>query len=487
MILTIIPIMPIVPIVSAAAEEPTETRSTAARATSEGTVCGDLLILNGGTYGAYFTYDAQNDQVILISSVNTVTIKNADPDKQSSTGIKIDCDGDITICLAGVDIKTMGKPAIEIRENTTYDVTIEVVEGTVNELRTGGEAIISKNCNNEDAGWLYFTGSGTLKAIYNKGGGWGAAIGSDRNKCTRNIEFKGPTIWAHGQSSGAGIGSGAIDDDAVIEAQPYTAQNIIISAGNIEVYGTSGSAAIGGAGKGGAKNIVISGGTVTANGSMYGAAIGAGAHVEYSGSDRTEVGAPVDGITITGGTVTAVNEFLAAAIGGSVNSTVKNITISGGTVVTISEEEGENDTSIAAGIGAGVGSTVSNITISGGTVHPNGLGDQSDDIGIGGNSGTCTNFKITGGSVNAPKMGCQPKNDKGENVYLMTIPNPENKDVFVNGNKWNPCNSSALNDTNLYLYIPKDETVRLLDQNVHYHFADGVIKTDIWEDRKSVV
>ena len=103
----------------------------------------------------------------------------------------------------------------------------------------------------------------------------------------------------------------------------------------------------------------------------------------------------------------------------------------------------------------------SNITISGGSVKAI-AGAGANAIG-GGDSG--------GGPVT-------PKNkvSDGEDVYLLTIANPDSKTVTIDGTEYTPVNHKAADstDTTLYAYLTGEtHIVKIGDDETHYHFANG--------------
>ncbi|MGN1304322.1 MAG: leucine-rich repeat protein, partial [Oscillospiraceae bacterium] len=108
----------------------------------------------------------------------------------------------------------------------------------------------------------------------------------------------------------------------------------------------------------------------------------------------------------------------------------------------------------AAGIGGDTNGSCSKVTISGGTVTAIGC-KYGYAAGIGGGKrGSTSDIKITGGSVKA-SVGCIPTNGT-ENVYPLTISNPDNKPVTINGKDYTPVNHRELdeNDGNLYVFLP---------------------------------
>ena len=175
-------------------------------------------------------------------------------------------------------------------------------------------------------------------------------------------------------------------------------------------------------------SLTIQGGTagtgiLNATGSNGGAGIG-------GSSDR-----PSGNIIINGGIITARSSVNGAGIGGGYNGSYSgdgsNITISGGSVTAIGGPDG------GAGIGGGMHGNGSDITISGGSVKAV-AGTNANAIG-GGN----------GQSAETPTDG---SND----VYLLTIANPESKTVYIDNVEYTPVNHTAADstDTNLYVYLP---------------------------------
>ncbi|MBP1562529.1 MAG: hypothetical protein J6C38_02300 [Oscillospiraceae bacterium] len=215
----------------------------------------------------------------------------------------------------------------------------------------------------------------------------------------------------------------------------------------------SGGAGIGSSDNQPCSNIEICGGTVTATSCKCGAGIGGGGGGGKGKGNGSN-------ITISGGTVTANGGYNGGAgIGGGRYGAGSNITISGGTVTANGGEGG-------AGIGGGRYGAGSNITISGGTVTATG-GAGGAGIG-GGREASGSDIIITGGSVKAvagssanaigggyKKEAVTPTNGTNE-VYLLTIANPDGAEVLINGVSYTPVNHKAVdsNDGNLYVYLP---------------------------------
>ena len=165
------------------------------------------------------------------------------------------------------------------------------------------------------------------------GGGYGATGGNIVIKNCQNITAKG----YHGAGIGGGMSAPPGDED----------NKIVILDGDINAFGTTGSAGIGGGSGSTGGNIEIRGGEITASGDYGGAGIGAG---------------------------------MGGALGG-------NIIISGGKIIAQgSEREMNSDIIGSAGIGGGDMGPAGTITITGGEIHATGgAGDlPGDGIGNGG-------------------------------------------------------------------------------------------------------
>ena len=155
------------------------------------------------------------------------------------------------------------------------------------------------------------------------------------------------------------------------------------------------------------------------------------------------------------GKLTAKGGKNGAGIGSGYGGSGLHITISGGTVTANGGERG-------AGIGGGYDRSGSNITISGGTVTAT---DGKYSAGIGGGcNGKGSNITIIGGSVKASSIGCIPTNGT-KDVYLLTISNPDSKEVLIDGRSYTPVNHNAIDSTdgNLYAYLPAKTIDDLLE------------------------
>ena len=290
-------------------------------------------------YGTDYTYPADTG-VLTILSDKAVTISNADIAPTNNT-IVVAKDVSANITLDGVDIDVSGTPdtcAFKIADNSEGNVTITLVDGSENTLKSGsGCAGLQKNGEN---GTLEIKGTtGTLTAT---SGNYGAGIGGGNNASASNITISGGTVTAvNFGHNGAGIGGG----------ENSSGSNITISGGSVTAQSSGNGAGIGGGGnRGNGSYITISGGSVSAN-SIDGAGIGGG----YGGSGSS--------ITISGGSVKALSDGGGAGIGGGYGNSGSNITISGGSVTAMSEK--------GDGIGGGKGGSAENIIISGGSVDAN--------------------------------------------------------------------------------------------------------------------
>ena len=77
------------------------------------------------------------------------------------------------------------------------------------------------------------------------------------------------------------------------------------------------------------------------------------------------------------------------------------------------------------------------------------------------------------GSVQADSIGAAPKNLNEEELYLLTIANPEKLEVTIDGNEYNPSVHST-DDTNLYAYVTgREHTVSVGGKETKYDFVDG--------------
>ena len=173
-----------------------------------------------------------------------------------------------------------------------------------------------------------------------------------------------------------------------------------------------------------------------------------------------------------------------AGIGGGGNGDGYNITISGGIVEA-------TDISQGAGIGGGGGGSGSNITISGGSVTATGGFGGGAGIGGGGN-GDGYNITISGGSVKAVagsnanaigggagKSAVTPTSNGETPVYLLTIANPDSKEVLIDGVSYTPVNHRTVdeNDGNLYAYLTGEPHLVKVGEKTCFYVFDSDSKT----------
>lgn len=210
--------------------------------------------------------------------------------------------------------------------------------------------------------------------------------------------------------------------------------------------------------------------TITGDGSLY-------ASTKNLFSFSAGIGSSVDNSTrniiIENGNIEAYG-WGGAGIGaggaytlGSMTSAT-NIRINGGTVITSAENR-------AYGIGGStwhreeIGAT--SIFIAGGTITDN------SRYGIGSDNRANQSIVITGGSVKSTAgFTTQPTDGEGNAVYLLTVPNPNDQAVTVDGIDYQPANhrSADPTDSNLYLYVTGiDHAVKLGCRCTPYSFANG--------------
>ena len=348
------------------------------------------------TFGTDYTYA---DGVLTIKTDKAVTIANTDPNTPTTHRIEVESGVSANITLAGVNIDVSSlsdTAAFKIADNSTGNVTITLADGSGNTLKSGTNcAGLQKNGSGDGIGKLTIKGgtkgTGTLTAT----GNYGAGIGGGKGGSGSNITISGGTVTATCNYQAAGIGGG----------NGGSGSDITISGGTVTANGGSWGAGIGGGANGSGSNIEISGGTVTAAGGSSGAGIGGG--TSSSGSY----------IKITSGTVTAKGGYYSAGIGGGNGGKGSNITISGGTV-TAEGGAGKiigTDSAGGAGIGGGESGNGSDIFISGGSVK---AAAGTDANAIGGGNG---------------KEAVIPNNGTN-NVYLLTIANPDGVAVLIEEN-----------------------------------------------------
>lgn len=400
---------------------------------------GSGLVITGSnaslTYGTDFTYPADTG-VLTISTDKPVVIRNADGVSETSDTISIAySNADIT--LAGVNIKTPSSHSASSAICITGDnsATITLADGTSNTINNNS---LSGSCIAKD-------GSGALTLTCEK------AKTSTAHCCDESC---GSLTATTSVSQGTAIG--CTSSNSVTKAC-----HIIIKGGNIKASSDF-STAIGGAANCSAEDIVISGGNVSAYSEKFSPAIGG------------ESGA--DGITIRNARVIAETAGFGAAIGGGQNSNGDNISITN-SVVCATGGSG------AAIIGGGLTGTGSNISIENSVVDLQQKGTPGYDvIGNGASDkGDAVNICITNSSVaikaedgsNALQHS-QIKNNLSNDVYLLKIDNPDNAEISVDGVKAIANNNTAAKsgDTSLYLWLGEG------DHHVSFNSASDAFELD---------
>lgn len=259
--------------------------------------------------GGKYTYNSAAKEIVINSGPVTIT--------GSTTNRKIVATGKCSITLQNVTIQVSEDYACALKLNSGANVTLTLVGKNIlvsGERRAGLEASIGTTITITAADT-----NQTLTATGSLAAGIGGGANSDSNG--GNITISGGSIFAQGDSGGAGIGGtvGTATSDR-------DGGNIKITGGSVNaVGGTDGGAGIGGGGNGHGGNITISGGNVTASGSKGGAGIGGGRNGGGGGT-----------VTISGGTVTATRTGSNAAreIGHGSYGPDGTITITGGSVNT---------------------------------------------------------------------------------------------------------------------------------------------------------
>lgn len=210
--------------------------------------------------------------------------------------------------------------------------------------------------------------------------------------------------------------------------------------------------------------------TITGNGSLY-------ASTKNPSSFSAGIGSSVDNSTrniiIENGNIEAYG-WGGAGIGaggaytqGSMTSAT-NIRINGGTVIT---SAGNGAYGIGGGTwyGGEIGAT--SIFIAGGTITDN------SRYGIGSDNRANQSIVITGGSVKSTAgFTTQPTDGNGNNVYLLTVSNPDDLPIEVDGTACQPVNHRSVDSTdgNLYLYVTgASHAITVGCQHTSYSFANG--------------
>ena len=359
----------------------------------------DLNVYGDGVvYGQDYTY---SNGVVRVLSIKALTIENIDPDTATSDTIVIAAGVAADVTLNGVNISSASTSALTI-ENGSVSVKLTLAAGSENYLTATGSGFAGL----QSGAVLEMTGTGELTAS----GGEGAA----GIKCAGDLTVEDCDINAAGGTNGAGIdGSGSI----TVESGSVSATN----------GGIASSA-----------EVTINGGTVSA-------------------SDITAT----NDVTVSSGTVTASGDITAAnaTISGTVSA--DNITASGdvaissGTVTASGNITATNKATISSGKVTATEITASTVTIEAGETAATTIG--GDKALIKGGSVTATTIASTstvidGGSVKCNDIDAAPVNSGGDAVYLLTLPNPDNKKIVIDGTESLPKQHSSV-DSNVYFYL----------------------------------
>ncbi len=406
----------------------------------KGTTVGPFYVMaEGGVTSSDYSW---SNNVLTILSERQIAIMNVDQSKATTAGrIFVPYGVSANIVLAGVNIDQSGTgtltennldltvpdqsgvAAFEIEYWSTGHVTVTLADGTVNTLKSGVCcAGLQKNgyvykSENSDSGLLDITGCASGTGILNAYGGfYGAGIGGGEDGNTGNITITGCTVNAYHGDYASGIGSGFNAD-----ARDLTFVNCKVTAEGALYY-----PAIGG---GDCEYITIINSDIYADGGRQGAGIGSGDHGDawY--------------ITIQNSTVVALGGTFGAGIGGGNKGNAHYISIVDSIVTATGGSYG-------AGIGGGDDETCTSIVIEGGSVKAIG-GEEASALG-GGRGGYA--------------MGTTNLGD--QEVFLLTVSNPDNKTVYVDGVAY-PVRQHSDEDTNLYLHLSRGE--HYIDAGERWH------------------
>ncbi len=437
------------------------------------------LTVEGGMYGAGIgggTFSAQGTHLKnLIITGGTINATSGDAGAGIGGGWVGHASG-ITIKGGTVTAKskTNGAGIGGSRGGDGCNITIS--GGTVNAI--GGDMI----------------DSGSFKV------GGGAGIGGGSTGDGHDITITGGNVYAKGGDYAAGIGGGHTSAQFSASKADYGhGYNIKITGGYVEATGGYHGAGIGSGGNSfkynpeyytisiwmpGAegRNIQIFGGTVIAKGGHCGAGIGGG---EGGPGHDIEIGGFVTKVTAIGGSYAAGIGGGGGYLGRSSGGDGYNITISDAEVYA----EGG-----AAGIGAG-GNNIDGVSTDpykSGNAHDIRITDAivtaKGDYYCGGIGSmwsytTTKNIYITGGSVLATgllsknigneKTYVTPKNGSNQNVYLLTIPNPMDDWIEIDGRQWS-ARHHIDGDTNVYAYVTgTSHTVEASLRKMTYTYSNG--------------
>lgn len=311
--------------------------------------------------GSQSAYSYEGRSLILKNGANVTVSSNGTVCDQIVIEGSRDNPSYVNLTLSGVDFEGP-MPGIMVQEGCSLTINLE--SNSKNYFETMQEYAPAIQIKSDSS--LTIRGTGKLNA---KAQGFAAAIGTDSDTYSSQINIESGNIEAYTDRSAAAIGGARGSSNTAIN----------ISGGDITASSDFEGTGIGG---GNSPKINISGGTIDAR-AMEGTAIGTG---------WGDTGADID---ITGGDITAEINGSGAAIGGSSNSRIGKINISGK-----STRINAKSVSWTAAIGSGTGGYVDEINISGGYIIAKA---GEDSAAIGGSSGTSSvgSIKITGGIIEA--------------------------------------------------------------------------------------
>ena len=393
-------------------------------------------------YGTDYTYSGG---VVTVLTDTAITIENIDPDTATSDTIIIAAGVAADLTLDSVNISTTSTAALLI-ESGNVSVKLTLAEGSENYL-TGGNGAAGIQSGTE----LTISGSGELTA---NGGTDGAGI-----YCAADITIEDSDITATGNANGAGIDSDGdiVMNNGSIIANAGTSGVGINSGGIVSINGGSvmATGAADGAGIDSVGNIMVTGGNVTANGGTSGSGISSGGTVSINGDTVTATGdtgiSSTASITIDGGSVTATG------IDADGITSAVSVTVDSGAVTTNSINA--PDVTVNAGAVDTANITGDSAVINGGSVTATSI-DSSETV-------------INGGSVKADNISVDPTNSSGRAVYLLTLANPDNKKIVIDGTERLPKQHGIDSDTNVYFYLTgESHAVKLGDEATKTYIYD---------------
>ena len=408
-----------------------------------------------GEYAEYIiTGENSNfeDCVIRVESgAHNITFSNLIIDGTRSAPFKVSSGASVTLTLVGENELIVGSSA--------NDAALNVPSGAT--LTIQGEGSLIARAYNPEYGPL---------------GARSAGIGGRQNESSGDIIIKGGNIEAYGDTGCAGIGGATCG-----------VGNVTIIGGTVYAESTDGAGIGSGRGATGAGAVTIKGGIITGI-SETGAGIGSGENasdtstvtiedgfIEAKSTEGAAIGfgkgaAGSGAVVIKGGTIAPTSETGAAIGSGENAADTGTVTIEGGTIEAVTE--------CGAAIGSGKSATnAGTVTITGGTIKA----ESGTGAGVGaGEDAVGPNIYISGGSVKAQSTGggdnvgrgfgnssCpDPRTGvDGECVYLATV-----REAFADqGNSYLftmyrsgsdypytyfGSGYTADNDNNLYFYLP---------------------------------